>query len=154
MQWLCPAGELSTVPSQGAALGCMVGLMSYGKRQFEELDPIMRRLIPPFHQAMDELVAMVDADSQAFSSYMVRSYQEQPCRGQRGGLPAAPHPGALWSRTGGRGITWEGSLSTSEGATGSAVAPGGRHTGSQSTPVHQTFFPLPAGSYEAAKKHP
>uniref|UniRef100_A0A8C3B771 Formimidoyltransferase-cyclodeaminase n=1 Tax=Cairina moschata TaxID=8855 RepID=A0A8C3B771_CAIMO len=54
----------------GAALGCMVGLMSYGKRQFEELDPIMRKLIPPFHQAMDELVAMVDADSQAFSSYM------------------------------------------------------------------------------------
>ncbi|KAF1456898.1 Formimidoyltransferase-cyclodeaminase, partial [Pygoscelis antarcticus] len=54
----------------GAALGCMVGLMTYGKRQFEELDPIMRKLIPPFHQAMDELVAMVDADSHAFSSYM------------------------------------------------------------------------------------
>ncbi|KAI6065397.1 Formimidoyltransferase-cyclodeaminase [Aix galericulata] len=70
VQRLRPAGELSTVPSQGAALGCMVGLMSYGKRQFEELDPIMRKLIPPFHQAMDELVAMVDADSQAFSSYM------------------------------------------------------------------------------------
>lgn len=52
----------------------MVGLMSYGKRQFEELDPIMRKLIPPFHQAMDELVAMVDADSRAFSSYMVRSH--------------------------------------------------------------------------------
>ncbi|XP_054667564.1 formimidoyltransferase-cyclodeaminase isoform X3 [Grus americana] len=56
--------------AMGAALGCMVGLMSYGKRQFEELDPIMRKLIPPFHQAMDELVAMVDADSRAFSSYM------------------------------------------------------------------------------------
>ncbi|NXB99259.1 FTCD cyclodeaminase, partial [Orthonyx spaldingii] len=54
----------------GAALGSMVGLMSYGKRQFEDLDPIMRKLIPPFHQAMDELVAMVDADSCAFSSYM------------------------------------------------------------------------------------
>lgn len=65
----------------------MVGLMSYGKRQFEELDPIMRKLIPPFHQAMDELVAMVDADSQAFSSYMVRSHQQQPCRGQEGAYP-------------------------------------------------------------------
>ncbi|NXU07328.1 FTCD cyclodeaminase, partial [Buphagus erythrorhynchus] len=54
----------------GAALGSMVGLMSYGKRQFEDLDPIMRKLIPPFHQAMEELVAMVDADSRAFSSYM------------------------------------------------------------------------------------
>ncbi|OXB75905.1 UNVERIFIED_CONTAM: hypothetical protein H355_008549 [Colinus virginianus] len=60
----------ATAASLGAALGCMVGLMSYGKRQFEQLDPIMRNLIPPLHQAMDELVAMVDADSRAFSSYM------------------------------------------------------------------------------------
>ncbi|NXY00182.1 FTCD cyclodeaminase, partial [Centropus bengalensis] len=60
----------AAVAALGAALGCMVGLMSYGKRQFEELDPIMRKLIPPFHQAMDELVTMVDADSRAFSSYM------------------------------------------------------------------------------------
>ncbi|NXD17452.1 FTCD cyclodeaminase, partial [Nothocercus nigrocapillus] len=60
----------AAVSALGAALGCMVGLMSYGKRQFEELDAVMRKLIPPFHQAMDELVAMVDADSRAFSSYM------------------------------------------------------------------------------------
>ncbi|XP_042730957.1 formimidoyltransferase-cyclodeaminase isoform X2 [Lagopus leucura] len=60
----------ATAASLGAALGCMVGLMSYGKRQFEQLDPIMRNVIPPLHQAMDELVAMVDADSRAFSSYM------------------------------------------------------------------------------------
>jgi len=74
------------MPSQGAALGCMVGLMSYGKRQFEELDPIMRKLIPPFHQAMDELVAMVDADSRAFSSYMVRSHRWWMSHGEVGGL--------------------------------------------------------------------
>lgn len=74
---LCPDGGFALALWQGAALGCMVGLMSYGKRQFEELDPIMRKLIPPFHQAMDELVAMVDADSRAFSSYMVRSHREQ-----------------------------------------------------------------------------
>ncbi|XP_025963202.2 formimidoyltransferase-cyclodeaminase isoform X2 [Dromaius novaehollandiae] len=60
----------AAVSALGAALGCMVGLMSYGKRQFEELDAVMRKLIPPFHHAMDELVAMVDADSRAFSSYM------------------------------------------------------------------------------------
>uniref|UniRef100_A0A8C6JEG2 Formimidoyltransferase-cyclodeaminase n=1 Tax=Melopsittacus undulatus TaxID=13146 RepID=A0A8C6JEG2_MELUD len=64
------AAGVNSMPSQGAALGCMVGLMSYGKRQFEALDPIMRKLIPTFHQAMDELVGMVDADSRAFSSYM------------------------------------------------------------------------------------
>lgn len=49
----------------------MVGQMTYGKKQFEHLDAEMRRLIPPFHQAMNELLHMVDADSSAFSSYMV-----------------------------------------------------------------------------------
>lgn len=57
---------------QGAALGAMVGQMTYGKRQFESLDGVMRRLIPPFHQAVEELLLMVDADSSAFNSYMVR----------------------------------------------------------------------------------
>ncbi|XP_061463623.1 formimidoyltransferase-cyclodeaminase isoform X2 [Rhineura floridana] len=60
----------AAISSLGAALGCMVGLMTYGKRQFEELDPVMRQLIPPFHQTMNELVLMVDTDSLAFSSYM------------------------------------------------------------------------------------
>lgn len=46
--------------------------MTYGKRQFENLDAVMRRLIPPFHQAVEELLLMVDADSSAFNSYMVR----------------------------------------------------------------------------------
>lgn len=57
---------------QGAALGAMVGQMTYGKRQFENLDSVMRRLIPPFHEAASELLLMVDADSSAFSCYMVR----------------------------------------------------------------------------------
>ncbi|KAH0621749.1 hypothetical protein JD844_023368 [Phrynosoma platyrhinos] len=60
----------AAMASLGAALGCMVGLMTYGKRQFEELDPVMRKLIPPFHQAMKELIVMVDTDSSAFSGYM------------------------------------------------------------------------------------
>ncbi|XP_026534813.1 formimidoyltransferase-cyclodeaminase [Notechis scutatus] len=60
----------AAISSLGAALGCMVGLMTYGKRQFEELDPVMRQLIPPFHQAMNQLIAIVDRDSLAFSSYM------------------------------------------------------------------------------------
>lgn len=59
------------VVSQGAALGAMVGQMTYGKRQFENLDGVMRQLIPPFHQAMNELLDMVDADSSAFNAYMV-----------------------------------------------------------------------------------
>lgn len=50
----------------------MVGQMTYGKRQFENLDGVMRRLIPPFHQAVNDLLLMVDADSSAFNGYMVR----------------------------------------------------------------------------------
>lgn len=75
----------------------MVGLMSYGKRQFEDLDPIMRKLVPPFHQAMEELVAMVDADSCAFNSYMVRFQQRHPAEKQEG-FPAGRRAGitVLW----------------------------------------------------------
>ncbi|XP_053420658.1 formimidoyltransferase-cyclodeaminase isoform X2 [Nycticebus coucang] len=54
----------------GAALGSMVGLMSYGRRQFEHLDAAMRRLIPPFHKAVADLTALVDADAQAFAAYL------------------------------------------------------------------------------------
>ncbi|XP_045396811.1 formimidoyltransferase-cyclodeaminase isoform X2 [Lemur catta] len=54
----------------GAALASMVGLMTYGRRQFEHLDAAMRRLIPPFHAAAAELTALVDADAQAFASYL------------------------------------------------------------------------------------
>jgi glutamate formiminotransferase/formiminotetrahydrofolate cyclodeaminase len=35
------------IASMGAALGAMVGWMSYGNRKFEHLDQEMRTLIPP-----------------------------------------------------------------------------------------------------------
>ncbi|CAJ1086860.1 formimidoyltransferase-cyclodeaminase-like [Xyrichtys novacula] len=60
----------AAIAALGAALGAMVGQMTYGKRQFENLDSVMRKLIPPFHEAMNELLVMVDADSTAFNSYM------------------------------------------------------------------------------------
>lgn len=60
----------AAIAAMGAALGCMVGQMTYGKRQFESLDGVMRKLIPPFHQAMNDLLLTVDADSTAFNSYM------------------------------------------------------------------------------------
>ncbi len=54
----------------GAALGAMVGWMTYGKRKFEAQDPVMRRLIPPLHEAMLELIPLIDADTAAFNDYM------------------------------------------------------------------------------------
>ena len=58
------------IAALGAALGTMVGWMTYGKRKFEDKDAIMRRAIPPLHQAAEALVPLVDADTRAFADYM------------------------------------------------------------------------------------
>jgi len=54
----------------GAGLGSMVGKLTYGKRQWESLDSQMRKVIPPLHAAMEELLKVVDNDTNAFSEYM------------------------------------------------------------------------------------
>merc|ERR1712212_1248973 len=54
----------------GAGLGSMVGKLTYGKRQWESLDSQMRKVIPPLHAAMEELLKVVDNDTDAFSEYM------------------------------------------------------------------------------------
>ncbi|XP_024613906.1 formimidoyltransferase-cyclodeaminase isoform X3 [Neophocaena asiaeorientalis asiaeorientalis] len=61
---------LRTFVREGAALASMAGLMTYGRRQFEHLDATVRRLVPPFHTALTELTAMVDADARAFEAYL------------------------------------------------------------------------------------
>ncbi|XP_072029212.1 formimidoyltransferase-cyclodeaminase-like [Amphiura filiformis] len=60
----------ATVGALGAGLSTMVGWMTYGNRKFEALDSTMRRLLPPLHQAMNSLIPMIDADSEAFNKYM------------------------------------------------------------------------------------
>jgi len=56
---------------QGAALGSMVGFLTYGNKKFAELDGQMRKLIPSLYKAMKDLTPFVDADAAAFSEYMV-----------------------------------------------------------------------------------
>jgi glutamate formiminotransferase/formiminotetrahydrofolate cyclodeaminase len=58
------------VASLGAALGAMMGWMSYGSRKFEHLDSRMRKYIKPLHEAMNRLIPMIDADTNAFNDYM------------------------------------------------------------------------------------
>ena len=58
------------IAALGAALGTMVGWVTYGKRKFEDKDTLMRRLIPPLHEAMEALIPLVDADTQAFADYL------------------------------------------------------------------------------------
>ncbi|KAL3832660.1 hypothetical protein ACJMK2_024283, partial [Sinanodonta woodiana] len=57
--------------SLGAALGAMVGFLTYGNKKFYELDGKMRQLIPPLYKAMKDLVPFIDADAAAFSEYLL-----------------------------------------------------------------------------------
>jgi glutamate formiminotransferase/formiminotetrahydrofolate cyclodeaminase len=58
------------VAAMGAALGAMVGMLTYGRRKFEDVDGEMREHIPPVHEAMQRLIPMIDADTNAFNHYM------------------------------------------------------------------------------------
>ena len=77
------------IAALGAALGTMVGWMTYGKRKFEDKDAVMRRLIPPLHAAMETLIPLIDADTRAFADYMAalalpKDTEEQAARRARG----------------------------------------------------------------------
>ena len=50
----------------------MVGWLTYGNKKFESLDSQMRCLIPPLRQAMLDFIPMIDADTNAFSGFMVK----------------------------------------------------------------------------------
>ena len=63
-----------TLLPQGAALGSMVGLLTFGNRKFEALDSVMRAAIQPLHAATQSMLSSVDKDTQAFSDYMASSY--------------------------------------------------------------------------------
>eukprot|EP01105_Mastigella_eilhardi_P013059 TRINITY_DN2971_c0_g1_i2.p1 TRINITY_DN2971_c0_g1~~TRINITY_DN2971_c0_g1_i2.p1 ORF type:complete len:471 (-),score=166.53 TRINITY_DN2971_c0_g1_i2:55-1467(-) len=52
----------------GAALGTMVGLLSYGKVKFIDKEPIMRENIPTIYKAMQDLIPLIDADTNAYNT--------------------------------------------------------------------------------------
>jgi glutamate formiminotransferase/formiminotetrahydrofolate cyclodeaminase len=58
------------IAALGAGLSTMVGWMTYGIRKFEAKDAEMRRLLPPLHAAMTDLIPLIDADTEAFNDYM------------------------------------------------------------------------------------
>lgn len=70
-----PAGGsvAAAVAALGAALACMVGQMTYGKKQWEKYDSQMRRLIPILHNVMENISQFVDADTDAFNQYIAAS---------------------------------------------------------------------------------
>ena len=60
----------AAIAAIGAGLGCMVGQLTYGIRKFENVDKEMRSLIPPLYDAVQKLIPMIDADTNAFNYYM------------------------------------------------------------------------------------
>ena len=49
----------------------MVGLLTYGKKKYEDLDDVMRKTIGPLHDNLQKMMPLVDRDSEAFAEYMV-----------------------------------------------------------------------------------
>jgi glutamate formiminotransferase/formiminotetrahydrofolate cyclodeaminase len=60
----------AAIAAIGAGLGAMVAKLTYGVRKFEHLDSEMREIIPPLHFASQDLIPMIDADTNAFNDYM------------------------------------------------------------------------------------
>jgi len=81
------------IASLGAALGAMVGWMTYGKRRWDTQDATMRRLIPPLHDAMKRLIPTIDADTDAFEGYMTALRLPQGTDEQRSARHAAMQEG-------------------------------------------------------------
>jgi glutamate formiminotransferase/formiminotetrahydrofolate cyclodeaminase len=60
----------AAIAAIGAGLGAMVAKLTYGVRKFEHLDSQMRKIIPPLHFVSQDLIPMIDADTNAFNDYM------------------------------------------------------------------------------------
>jgi glutamate formiminotransferase/formiminotetrahydrofolate cyclodeaminase len=77
------------IASVGAALGAMVGWMTYGKRKFEDKDAIMRRVLPPLDRAMRDLIPMIDEDTRAFNETLAAAGRPKDSEEQRAARDAA-----------------------------------------------------------------
>jgi glutamate formiminotransferase / formiminotetrahydrofolate cyclodeaminase len=54
----------------GVALGAMVGWLTYGRRKYEDLEPVVRQHLPPLVELQEALLRAVDRDTDAFAGYM------------------------------------------------------------------------------------
>jgi len=60
----------AAIAAIGAGLGAMVSKLTYGVRKFEAVDQQMRAIIPILHATVEQLIPMIDADTNAFNDYM------------------------------------------------------------------------------------
>lgn len=55
----------------GVALGAMVAKLTYGVRKFEAVGPEMEGIIPLLDELQQQLIPLIDRDTNAFNDYMV-----------------------------------------------------------------------------------
>ena len=60
----------AAVAAIGAGLGCMVAQLTYGVRKFENVENEMRKIIPILYQVTNDLIPLIDADTNAFNDYV------------------------------------------------------------------------------------
>ncbi len=60
----------AAIAGLGAGLGSMVAKLTLGVRKFEDVDQKMRDIIPAMHTASNALIAMIDADTEAFNDFV------------------------------------------------------------------------------------
>ena len=60
----------AAIAAIGTGLGAMVAKLTYGVRKFEAVDQQMRTIIPILHTIVEQLIPMIDADTNAFKDYM------------------------------------------------------------------------------------
>ena len=60
----------AAIASLGAGLGAMVAWLTFGYKKYEELDGQLRKIIPNLVQTTEDLIPLIDADTNAFSDYM------------------------------------------------------------------------------------
>jgi glutamate formiminotransferase / formiminotetrahydrofolate cyclodeaminase len=64
-------GSASTAITEiSAGLGSMVAKLSLAVRKFEDLDEKMKELISPLHKTANDLIPMIDTDTDAFNDYV------------------------------------------------------------------------------------
>ena len=60
----------AAIAAIGTALATMVAHLTYGWRKFEHLDEPLRKVIPPLYEITDDLIPMIDEDTNAFNDFM------------------------------------------------------------------------------------
>jgi glutamate formiminotransferase/formiminotetrahydrofolate cyclodeaminase len=60
----------AAIAAMGAGLGNMVAWLTFGYRKYEEYDSKLREIIPNLVQTTEDLIPLIDADTNAFSDFM------------------------------------------------------------------------------------